>query len=56
MNSAGRLVLPWNLVEAAGPQEQAWLATVLPVVVEQARELWSLALGDRISLAARPPA
>jgi hypothetical protein len=35
MNSAGRLVLPRNLVQAAGPQEQAWLATVLPVVVEQ---------------------
>jgi hypothetical protein len=38
MNTVDRLVLPRNLVQSAEPEEQAWLADVLPVVVARRRE------------------
>ena len=44
MNS---LPLPRNLIEAAqGEGRQAWLTTVLPAVVAQARERWSLRISE----------
>lgn len=47
MNPAGRLVLPAHLAESAKREgRQAWLATVLPAAIGQARELWSLAVGE----------
>jgi hypothetical protein len=47
MNPAGRLVLPRNLVRAAESEgRHQWLTTVLPAIIAQARERWSLTGGE----------
>jgi len=47
MNPAKRLALPQNLAEAAESEgRQHWLTTVLPEVVAQARNRWSLTIGE----------
>jgi streptomycin 6-kinase len=47
MNPARRLVLPQNLAEAAESEgRHQWLTTVLPEIVAQARNRWSLTVGE----------
>jgi len=47
MNPARRLALPQNLAEAAESEgRQHWLTTVLPEVIAQARNRWSLTVGE----------
>jgi streptomycin 6-kinase len=47
MNPARRLVLPRNLVQAAESEgRHQWLTTVLPAIIAQARERWSLTGGE----------
>jgi streptomycin 6-kinase len=47
MNPAERLVLPHNLAEAAESEgRHLWLTTVLPEIVAQARNRWSLTVGE----------
>jgi hypothetical protein len=46
MNPAEPPMMPRNLVEAAESEgRHQWLTTVLPAIIRQAQQMWSLAIG-----------